>query len=51
MLEYRICKYLFQYTRDSIEGGKVAEYWIYKLKQMTEQGYFQVDWEANKDAM
>ena len=51
MLGYRVCKHLIQYMRESIEGGKVAEYWIYKRNRMTEQGYFQVDWEANKDAM
>ena len=51
MLGYRVCKHLMQYMCESIAGGKVAEYWIYKRKRMTEQGYFQVDWEANKDAM
>jgi len=51
MLGYRVCKNIMQYLRESIEGGKVAEYWICKRKRMTEQGYFQVDWEANKAAM
>ena len=51
MLGYRVCKNLIQYLRESIEGGKVAEYWICKRKRMIEQEYFQVDWEANKAAM
>ena len=51
MLGTRVCKHLVQYLRESIEGGKAAEYWIYKKKRMTEEGYFQVDWEANKLAM
>ena len=51
MLGYRVCNHLTQYLRESIEWGKVAEYWIYKRKRMAEQGYFQVDWDANKDAM
>ena len=43
MLGYRVCNHLIQYLRESIEGGKVVEYWIYKRKRMSEQGYFQVD--------
>ena len=42
---------MIQYLRESIEGGKVAEYWICKKKVILEQGYFLVDWEANKLAM
>lgn len=48
MLCYRVYNHLVQYLRESIEGGKVAGYWIYKRKQLTMQRYFQVDWETNK---
>ena len=48
ILGTRVCNNLVEYLRESIEGGKAAEYWIYKRGKMTEEGYFQVDWEANK---
>ena len=43
MLGYRVCSHLVKYLRESIEGTKVAEFWIYKRKKMSEQRYLQVD--------
>ena len=51
MLGTRVCNHLVSYLRDSIEGGKAAEYWIFKRKRFDEAGYFQVDWETNRVAM
>lgn len=51
MLGYMVCNHLVQYLRERIEGGKVAEYWIWERKRMPAQGYFQVDWNANKITM
>ena len=51
MLGTRVCKHLVAYLRESIEGGKAAEYWVFKRKRFNEEGYFQVDWETNRVAM
>ena len=44
VLDTRVYNHLVQYLREIIKGGKAVEYWIYKKKRMTEEGYFQVDW-------
>ena len=51
VLGTRVTNHLSQYLRESIEGTGVAEYWIHKKKRFSEEGYFQVDWDANKEAM
>ena len=51
LLGTRICNKLIKELKESIEGGKVAEYWICKKKRISEKGYFMVDWEANQAAM
>ena len=47
----RVCNNAVRYLRNSIEGGKVAEYCICKKTQFSNQGYFQVDWEASRLAI
>ena len=37
--------------RESIEGEAIADYWINDKKRFTEEGYFQVDWDACKMAI
>ena len=51
ILGNRICNHLREYLRESIEGGKIADYWINQKKRFSEEGYFQVDWDACKMAM
>ena len=51
LLGNRVVNRLTSYLRESIEGGKVAEYWIKKKKKFTEESFFCVDWEAIKAAM
>ena len=43
ILGNRICNQVCEYLRESIEGGKVADYWINKKNIFLEAGYFQVD--------
>ena len=51
VLGTRVVTKLFTCLRESIEGGKAAEYWVLNKKRFTETSYFEVDWEANKQAM
>lgn len=39
------------YTRNCTKGGKVVDFWMFKRKRFTEEGYSQVDWDANRLVM
>ena len=47
----RVCKKIKSFLRESIEGGEAAEYWVLKRKRFSKDGFFEVDWKANKKAM
>ena len=47
----RVVKNLLRDLRESIEGGRIAAYWINKKKRFTAAGYFRVDWPAVKTAI
>ena len=47
----KVCKNLKPFLRESIEGGKAVEYWISQRKRFNETNFFNVDWEATKEAM
>ena len=47
----RVVNKLSSFLRESIEGGKAAEYWVLNRKRFTNTSFFEVDWEANKAAM
>ena len=51
ILGNRISNHFGEYVRESIEGEAIADYWINDKKRFTEEGYFQVDWDACKMAM
>ena len=47
----RVVKKLTKYLRESIEGGKAADYWINKKERLSEQAFHEVDWECTRKAM
>ena len=47
----RVINNLIPFLRESIEGGKAAEYWVNKRKRFNKDSFFEVDWEASKGAM
>ena len=47
----RLCNNLIEELRESIEGGKAAEYWIDKKKRLKDSSFLRVDWPAVKNAM
>jgi len=47
----RIVNKLTNCLRESIEGGKAAEYWVHNRKRFTQHSFFKVDWEASRAAM
>ena len=47
----RVINKLVPFLRESIEGGKAADYWVINKSRFTKESFFLVDWEANKKAM
>ena len=45
LLGNRITNKLMEYLRESIDGGKIVEYYICNQKRFSERVHFQVDWE------
>ena len=51
ILGTRVVTKLFTCLRESIAGGKAAEYWVLNKERFTNTSFFEVDWEATKQAM
>jgi len=47
----RVINKVVPFLRESIEGGKAAEYWVTNKHRFTKESFFLVDWETNKKAM